>query len=811
VRPPAGRDTAVKIKLMRWAGALLLCPLLWPCLAFATVKASDLARNIREISLDPAECYRVRELALPKDEIRLFFTDGFLIFAKPVNGVRTAAVFSTDVEGGEAELLLLPPNRAERQSLAAHTGAPNLDEHFSAAVLMFSDDTYAKLTEQIQQNPFNRKSPEMGALLAESWTPVVRNISASFQTRLVLDLLSSDAHRPGFFGASIRGKKLGNFDLYYDRRALEQIVIGKLNSREGLLFFDVWSSFVARPFRDVTVAPDLVMDDFRIEATLQPNLGLEVVTRARLKAGSAPLSVLALDIAEAMKVSEASIDGKPAEVFQRESARSDLMRNVGNDMFLMVPSEPLAPGKEHELEVHHAGKVIFQAGNQVYYVGARANWFPENGRQLAKFDLTFRYPKELDLVTAGDLVEDRVEGEWRITRRRTSAPVRMAGFNLGRYLRVRTSHGGYTVEVCANQSAEPALGIKRMAPIPLPPHSLPRVPEVVNVAPELPPNSTSRLQELAAEIMSALEFMAADFGPPALPDLTVAPVPGRFGQGFPGLIYLSTMSYLAPQEQAIRNLSAHGRLFFSDILYAHETAHQWWGNIVTAAGYHDEWLMEALADYSALLYLEKKHGPQPVALALDTYKTNLLQKTAGGQTVESTGPIVMGPRLENSQAPEAYNFVTYGKGSWIMHMLRRRMGDERFLAMLADLRKEYEQKPLSTEAFRATAARFLPPQSPDPDLENFFDQWVYGTGIPALKLSYTVKGKAPALRLSGTVTQSEVDDDFSVPVPIEIQLGHGKSMTRWVRTAGGAVTFSVALRQAPVKVLLDPGFSVLRR
>ena len=794
-------------------------------MAYAAVRASDLARDVREMSLDPAECYRVRELALPKDEARFFFTDGYLIFAKPVAGVRNAAVFTTEVEGGEAELLLLPPNRAERRSLASYTGSPNLDEHFSASVLMFSDDTYAKLTEQIRQNPFNRKSPEMGELMAESWAPVVHNVAASFQTRLVLDLLSGDPRRPGFFAASMRGKKLGSFDLYYDRRALEQIVIGKLNSRDSKLYFDVWSSFTAKSFRnvsnspnaspnvaDVSVEPDFVMDNFRIEATLQPDLGLQTVTRARIKAGRAPLTVLAFDIAGSMNVSAASVDGRPAEVLQRESARSDLMRNVGNEMFLIVPSEPLEPGTEHEFEIQHAGKVIFEAGNQVYYVGARANWFPENGRQLAKFDLTFRYPKELDLVTAGDLVDERVEGDWRITRRKTASPIRMAGFNLGRYQRVRTSRDGYTVEVCANRLVEPALGAKR-APLPveLPLRPLARGPALTNMPENLPPNPTSRLQELASEIMSALEFMAADFGPPALPNLTVAPVPGRFGQGFPGLIYLSTMSYLAPQEKAIRNLDAHGRLFFSDILYAHETAHQWWGNIVNAAGYHDEWLMEALADYSALLYLEKKSGPQPVALALDTYKTNLLLKTAGGQTVESTGPIVMGARLESSQSPLAYNFVTYGKGSWIMHMLRRRMGDQRFLAMLADLRKEYEQKPLSTDAFRVTAARFLPPESPDPKLENFFDQWVYGTGIPSLKLSYSVKGKAPALRLAGTVTQSDVDDDFSVPVPIEIQLGHGKTLTQWVRTADGAVTFTVALHQAPVKVLLDPGNSVLRR
>ena len=55
---------------------------------------------------------------------------------------------------------------------------------------------------------------------------------------------------------------------------------------------------------------------------------------------------------------------------------------------------------------------------------------------------------------------------------------------------------------------------------------------------------------------------------------------------------------------------------------------------MTSAGYHDEWLMEALADYSALLYLENKNGVQPVAMALDSYKANLLQKV-NGQTVES--------------------------------------------------------------------------------------------------------------------------------------------------------------------------------
>jgi hypothetical protein len=559
------------------------------------------------MALDAGECYRVRDLTLPKDEARIFLTDGYLIFAKPVAGVRMSAVFAADVEGGDAEVLLLPPNRGERRSLASYTGSPNLDEHLAAAVLIFSDDTYAKLTAQIRENAANKKVPEMGALMAERWTPVMRNIAGSFQTRLVWDVLLGEPEGHGFLAVSMSGKKLGNFDLYYDRSAREQIVIGKLNARDNLLYFDVWSSFVAKSYRNRPEEAGLTLNDFRIEAALHPDLNLSVVTRMKAKAGRAGLPVLAFDIAHPMSISAALVDGKPAEVLQRESMRSELLRNVGNEMFLVVPPAPLEPGKEYELEFRHAGKVIFEAGNRVYYVGARANWFPNIGLQFATYDLTFRYPKDLDLVTAGELVDERVEGDWRITRRKTSAPIRIAGFNLGQYERVRLKRNGYTLEVCANRAIEPALEGKGRAATPdTPPGVREHEPEIVILPPELPPDPQARLQEIASEIASALEFFAVRFGPPALPTLTVAPVPGRFGQGFPGLIYLSTMSYLAPQNKAIRSLDAHGRLFFSDILQAHETAHQWWGNVVTSAGYHDEWLMEALADYSALLYLEKR-------------------------------------------------------------------------------------------------------------------------------------------------------------------------------------------------------------
>jgi aminopeptidase N len=179
--------------------------------------------------------------------------------------------------------------------------------------------------------------------------------------------------------------------------------------------------------------------------------------------------------------------------------------------------------------------------------------------------------------------------------------------------------------------------------------------------------------------------------------------------------------------------------------------------------------------------------------------------------VESNGPIVLGSRLMNSVEPRGWPDIVYGKGSWIMQMLRARMGDQPFFSMLAELVRRYDRQEVTTEQFRELAAQFLPPKSDDPKLELFFDQWVYGTGLPSLTMTYAVKGKTPALRLTGTVTQSGVDEEFSAVVPIEIQVARDRVVTQWVRAGSGATTFTVALKQAPLKVTLDPHYAVLRK
>jgi aminopeptidase N len=324
------------------------------------------------------------------------------------------------------------------------------------------------------------------------------------------------------------------------------------------------------------------------------------------------------------------------------------------------------------------------------------------------------------------------------------------------------------------------------------------------------PDPLARLRAVSADVSSALQFFSGLFGPPVLNSLTVSPIPGGFGQSFPGLVYLSTLSYLDANERPASARGPREQVFYSDLLDAHEVAHQWWGGMVLTAGDQDEWLSEALADYSALLYLEKRKGAKAMEDVLEEYRDTLLSKDSGKDTtIESAGPITWGFRLESAGSAEAWRAITYDKGAWIFHMLRRRMGDAQFLKMLAELRRRFESRRLSTAGLRELVKEYLPPQLKPAKIDAFFDNWVYSSGIPTLKLRYTVKGVAPSVKISGQVEQSGVDDDFSVEAPVEIQFAKGASQTIWVETSSSAASFSATLKQVPLKVSIPAGTGVL--
>ncbi|MBV9747093.1 MAG: hypothetical protein JO099_25295, partial [Acidobacteriia bacterium] len=220
------------------------------CLPLAAGPGSELTQAIRQLSLDRETCYRVRDLTLFKEDLRIYLADGYLIFSKPVAGQPLAAVFTGDVENGGGEVILRPPNLAERRSLASYTGSPNLDEHFHAGVFFFTGDLYQSLQQQLPENPANRKVPEIGALLEGRWNSALRNLAAGFDLRLALDLLNRAWRKPDYFVAIIGESGLGNFHIFYDPDNSDQIAAGQYATRDDRSYFDVWTHFPARSSRN---------------------------------------------------------------------------------------------------------------------------------------------------------------------------------------------------------------------------------------------------------------------------------------------------------------------------------------------------------------------------------------------------------------------------------------------------------------------------------------------------------------------------------------------------------------------------------
>jgi hypothetical protein len=777
---------------------------------------------VRESGMDPAECYRVRDLSFVKDDIKLYLNEGYLIFSKPVLGQRLSALFTTDVEGGDGEVIVIPPNRSERQSLAAFTQSPNLDEHVRTILMILTDDSIAVLRAAIEEQPDSaKKAPSAGVLLAQRWDPVVANISAPMQMRLVADLWSARPGKTGLAFFAISGVTLGNFDILADARANHRMIMRQSVVRDGHDQFNVWTDFLPRrvsskissgpnstaPAPASQVEGEFTLSRYRIDTEIANDLGVRAVTRVNVLIGQDPVRTFPFDISRNMQVTALRIDGAPAELMRDESERNRIAAGGEETEFLAVAPAALVPGSTHEFEFEHHGNVIATRGDGVYFVSARGSWYPHIPGQFATYDLTFRYPKRLTLVAAGNPVEDRTDGDSRITHRRMTVPAGAAGFDLGIYEKVAGTAAGVNFEVYGNRNLEESMHPQATLPSP-PPTPAPafrtrgaRLPAQA-IAIAVPPDPVARLRAVAGDVAASLEFFSGMFGPPAMKTLTVAPIPGGFGQGFPGLVYLSTFAYIDPVARPAALRSAREQVFYSDLMVPHEVAHQWWGSVISTGHSEDEWLLEALANYSSLLWLEKKKSVKEMQNVLDGYRAELLQKDTEGKTYESTGPIVWGDRLNGWPNSRAWRSITYGKGTWIMHMLRRRMGDDAFFKLLAELRRRYEFKLVTTADFQALARELRPRGIREEAIDAFFDNWVYATGIPSLKLHYAVSGVAPAVKLSGTIDQSGAGDDFSMDAPVEVQFAKSPPQTIWVRTTGDDNTFSATLRQVPTRVVI---------
>ena len=274
----------------------------------------------------------------------------------------------------------------------------------------------------------------------------------------------------------IVGEHYGVFDIVFDTRSPEQIMVGKSSSpRENEVYYDLWMSFPMRSLRKTPLSdtrfggpsgpmwtPDVLsISKYTITASLDPprELAADATLDVQVKQGGT--RIVLFELSRYLQVKQVEYEGKPLEFIQNEAVEGSEMSRKGNDTVAVVFPAPLQPGAHFQLRFSYAGSVISDAGGGLLYVGARGTWYPNRGIAMAHYDLTFRFPRPWSVIATGKRVSLERDGNGFIGHWISEKPIPIAGFNLGEYVHSSAKSGEVAVDAFAARGTE----YRRAAPI----------------------------------------------------------------------------------------------------------------------------------------------------------------------------------------------------------------------------------------------------------------------------------------------------------------------------------------------------------
>jgi hypothetical protein len=795
--------------------------------------AESLYLKLHSVGLDPAQVYKVREASLQRAALHISLDDGTIAFTEDAGGHITGAFFK-----GEGELLLFPPDTTERASLALFTGAAILEEKFSSAYFRFNDDVFGELQPRFRPT-------DDAATFAAEWSATSHNLAQEDALRLLFsfsrDLPPSDkpAANDHFLHAYLLGNKLGDFDVRYDSLLAEPIAAGQHKTAAGEDFYNVWVSFPAAARagavtteRDADADPilEVGVSQFKIQARIKPPAELEAHAALNLTARNEGGRMLLFELSRLLQVKDVIADGRPVEFIHNQAIEGSQLARRGNDVLAVFLPVPLHAGQKVELSFDYSGSVLSEAANGLLYVGERGTWYPNVGLAMALFELQFRYPVGWTLVATGRRTEVKTTATEQSSTWVSQRPVPVAGFNLGKFSEATTRAGRVDVVTYATSTVERGFAGTQSSETKIP--DLFKVPgsaePMGSMITRETPSPAENAQMVGAVSARALEFYERCFGPYPYDELALTQFPGNTSQGWPGLVFLSSYAFLRPRQREQIQSDPTQRLVSEQVI-AHETAHQWWGDLVTWRGYRDQWIMEALANYSALMLLESR-SPAQFRQVMQKYRDDLLVKDRDGMPLMDSGPVTLGLRLSSSQSPNAYSAISYGRGTWLFHMLRtmmrdaerrsgpvrsRKVEDEPFLRALRRLRTEYEGRAVNTAQLMTVLEAELPPSlwyEGHKSLDWFYESWVNGTAVPAYQLhglKFTDKGGTTVI--TGAIVQEHAPESLVTAVPLYASIAGKNVFLGHVFAEGKETAFHLSAPAGVRKVLLDPEQTLLAR
>lgn len=232
-------------------------------------------------------------------------------------------------------------------------------------------------------------------------------------------------------------------------------------------------------------------------------------------------------------------------------------------------------------------------------------------------------------------------------------------------------------------------------------------------------------------------------------------------------------------------------------LIAHETAHQWFGDLLTMRNWANSWLNEGFATYFEALYREHAYGKK--AFEYEMYNDH--RETILADNVRRV------PTVDNRyyRPVDVFSTYIYPRGASILNMLRFFLGNTLFDRAIRHYVSEYKYKNVDTHDFAQAIS-----QATGYNVDWFFREWLYKAGHPDFDVSYSYhpSSQSVIMHVEQIQTVDSLTPVYRMPVDIQIVTPLSSTIKRvWVDSLANTYEFHVDSK--PLMVNFDQGHWLL--
>ena len=770
-------------------------------------EALDSIDTLHHLRLNPDKQFDAENVVIVGEDMTLQMSSGSVFVAEVGSGITCLVLV------GDGVMTFDPSPEAERRQVEIFAGDETLEVEFTHAFVRVNPSMLSSRVSpsSLTETPFSprafRQAQEFFDAVAShsytvdlsnvserSWwlTPTAGHFQAEVSTRQFGVLTFAQAQNQPEDVTLYQREPLYTVISRYPS-ARQRAVQGKYYDDQDSVPYDILDYDIVASFEPAGV----IQESLRARAELE-GCWIEGTTRLAVRVTGVNFSNLALQLANDLNVHSVTSREFGPLLFFRMGGPNNLVISlpdaapIGTEFNVVISYSGLLRAQEPDENWLGSTRELFRAqsmfgiGERRYIYSGSTAWYPQGViPDFATATMELTVPPDYGIVASGDAAEDNPQlsplddqagpKSYQYT---TLQPAKYLSVVLSRFSPHETPVRQVPLDVAAA----------------MPPVRSGVVYDGVELAVETNPRSRELLSDYSARAQDILEFFGSVVGDMPYPTFTLALTDSILPGGH-SPAYFSVLNQPLPLSPGLMWSWGDDPVAFSDtdhFFFAHELAHQWWGQAVGWTNYHEQWLSEGLAQYFAALYAEQIGGPE-------LFHDILSQMRRWAMQHSDEGPIYLGYRLGHLDGePRIFRALVYNKGAMVLHMLRGLIGDDAFFAGLRRFYHQWRFQKAGTDAlqlaFEIESGR---------SLTRFFERWIHESALPELRFSHqvenTTQGEEVVLRF-----EQLTERIFDLPVTVTLAYGSGEEEAVVVPVTDRVTAVRIPTRGRVSRVRVDP-------